>query len=92
MGAPVGQRPRVGDDLLLVLHELRALRHLERDGQAGNGVVVRAALQAREHGLVDLRAQLLLVKDHACAGTDSLGFGWGTGDLIGSTLWLKQAK
>jgi len=53
--APVAQRPRVGDDLLLVLHELGAARHLERHSQAGDGVVVRPALETREHGLVDLR-------------------------------------
>mmetsp|Transcript_15614 Transcript_15614/g.36178 ORF Transcript_15614/g.36178 Transcript_15614/m.36178 type:complete len:207 (-) Transcript_15614:835-1455(-) len=65
----------------LVLRELRRRRLLERDGERGDGVVVRAALVAGEHGSVDRLLEVvhqglsllvklalpLAVKDHRTA-------------------------
>mmetsp|Transcript_3360 Transcript_3360/g.10545 ORF Transcript_3360/g.10545 Transcript_3360/m.10545 type:complete len:487 (+) Transcript_3360:1887-3347(+) len=51
---------RVLQDLLLVRAELGCLGHLERGGQCGDGVVVRAALQTGEDGEVDALLQVVL--------------------------------
>jgi len=45
---------RVLHHLLLVELELRSLSHLERHGQRCDRLVVRAALEAREHSCIDL--------------------------------------
>ena len=65
--APVGQRARVGHNLPLVLHKLVSLNQLECDCEPGDCVVVGAALEAREDGLVDVRLKLLAEEDHAWA-------------------------
>ena len=64
---PLGERLRVVDDRLGVDLERRARRLVRRDGDGGGGVVVRPALQAGEHGLVDGRGQRLLAHHDAAA-------------------------
>ena len=49
----LGERGRVGHDGARVVGELRLRRLVQRDRDRGDGVVVRAALQAREDGPVD---------------------------------------
>ena len=71
--SPVGQGLCVCHHLLLVLLELGCVCHLERHSQPRDGVVVGAALQPREHRLVDVRLKLLAVEDQACGR----GWGWG---------------
>jgi hypothetical protein len=48
----LGQRPGIRDDGMGVCAEGRRRRLAQRDRDRRRGVVVRAALQAREHGLV----------------------------------------
>ena len=63
----LGERRAVGDDLALVADKLGRGGHLERDGERRDRVVVRAALQPREHGAVDGLLEVLAVEDHAAA-------------------------
>ncbi len=58
---PLAERPGVGHHLTLVHLELLRGRHLHGHGDAGDVVVVRAALQAGEDGHVD--PVLVVVKD-----------------------------
>ena len=58
------QRPRAGDGASLALAEQLAFGDLQRHGLAGDHVLQRAALLAREDGRVDLLGVLLLAEDH----------------------------
>merc|ERR1740123_1882162 len=68
----LGQGLRILHDLLLVLLELRTLPHLERRGQRRDRLVVRATLEAREHGCVDLFLEVILLapaeENHGTSG------------------------
>jgi hypothetical protein len=70
--AVLGQRRRqrlgVGHDLVRVVRERRLRRLVQGDRDAGRGVVVRAALQAGEHGLVDGGRVLAVVMSIAPRG------------------------
>lgn len=91
------QRFGVGDDLLLVLFEFGGGGLFEGDGQGGDGVVVGAALVAREDGEVDGAFEVVeelfaglgvgfphafAVEDHGAAGAAEGFVGCG-GDDVG---------
>ena len=62
-GERLGECGGVGDDLLGVGLERRVEHLTEGDGLGGDGVLERAALQAREHGLVDGGGMLSTAQD-----------------------------
>src|SRR4051794_349845 len=63
----VAHRLGAGDGALLALAEGVGLGDAQRHRLAGDDVLERAALLAREHGRVDLLGQLLAAVDHAAA-------------------------
>ena len=71
--AVLGQRGRqrlgVGDDLVGVVAEGRLRRLVQRDRDAGGGVVVRTTLQAGEDRLVDRGRVLAVAHEHRAART-----------------------
>ena len=62
-----GQSLSVGDNLPGILLKLRAHRLLERHGNRRGGAVVRAALQAWEHRLIEGLGVLRPAQDHPAA-------------------------
>ena len=76
------ERAGVGDDLVGVAPELGGGGLAQRDGDAGGGVVVRAALQAGEHGAIDRLLVRRSAQDHAAA-RPAQGLVRGGGDHVG---------
>ena len=100
-GERLGECGGVGDDLLGVGLERRVEHLTEGDGLGGDGVLERAALQAREHGLVDGGGVLGTAQNATTAGpgvlcvvkvmTSTYGIGLGcTPPAIKPAIWAAS--
>ena len=76
------QRLGIGDDLLLISLELGLERLVEADCLGRDHVLERAALRAREDGLVELLAQLLVVREDDAAARAAQRLMRGGGDNV----------
>jgi hypothetical protein len=76
-GECAGECFRIGHDLMLEAAELLRLRQAKRDGQAGELVDVRAALEAGEDGAIDPLCQ-------ARVGCQDAPASWAAERLVGA--------
>ena len=71
-----GERLRVGDDLLLILHVAGLHGFLESYGLGRHDVHQRATLDAGEDGLIDGGGEFLFAQDEAARAGRARFYGW----------------